>query len=353
VVRQEQAPKTAPSVAAETPDDASLDRRVQLLERGLNELQGTLGREQQALASIQASVAVADEAPPVAAVPPPSKPGHALGTTLIALLVLAGAAFGVRYAWRRHQMRYYLPVTNAAPSLVRAAASPEPPSAAPARKEEPSVVRIETDPMDEITIPEPIPASADPATSDTAEVVNLASTTLETRAADVNADTTPLKAVRAADLAELDRPEESIQAPSAPANARGSDKVESDTAKLRYKLLDIDGTVHHVPMPTILYEKGQFKERRTSLVDVLKVAVKREPNRRDLRMKLLETYYAAAATGRQGFLEIAQSLAGERANMADAEWGKIAGMGRLIAADHDLFTAHSGRPGDNDLATCA
>ena len=70
-------------------------------------------------------------------------------------------------------------------------------------------------------------------------------------------------------------------------------------------------------------------------------------------MKLLETYYAAAATSRQGFLEIAQSLAGERASMADAEWGKIAGMGRLIAADHDLFTPLTGQTDNSDLATCA
>jgi hypothetical protein len=105
-------------------------------------------------------------------------------------------------------------------------------------------------------------------------------------------------------------------------------------------------------MPSILHEKAGFKERRTSLVDVLKVAVGREPNRRDLRMKLLETYYAAAATSRQGFLEIAQSLAGERANMTDGEWGKIAGMGRQIAADNDLFA--SGTAGtDEKLATYA
>jgi pilus assembly protein FimV len=107
-----------------------------------------------------------------------------------------------------------------------------------------------------------------------------------------------------------------------------------------------------VPMPSILYEKAGFKERRTSLVDVLKVAVKREPNRRDLRMKLLETYHAAAATSRQGFLEVAQSLAGERGSMTDEEWGKIVGMGRQIAADDDLFASDIARA-DDKLATCA
>ena len=60
-------------------------------------------------------------------------------------------------------------------------------------------------------------------------------------------------------------------------------------------------------------------------------------------MKLLETYYAAAATSRQGFLEVAQSLASERENMTDGEWGKIAGMGRQIAADNDLFVPDTAR----------
>jgi hypothetical protein len=106
-------------------------------------------------------------------------------------------------------------------------------------------------------------------------------------------------------------------------------------------------------MPGTLDEKGGFKERRTSLVDVLMVAVKREPNRRDLRMKLLETYYAAAAINRKGFLEVAQSLASERANMTDSDWGKIAGMARQIAADNDLFATDTVRADNKDLATCA
>jgi hypothetical protein len=59
-----------------------------------------------------------------------------------------------------------------------------------------------------------------------------------------------------------------------------------------------------------------------------------------------------AATSRQGFLEVAQSLAGERENMTDCEWGKIIGMGRQIAADNDLFPPNTALAGDK-LATCA
>ena len=177
------------------------------------------------------------------------------------------------------------------------------------------------------------------------EMADPASTTTQTRVLDTNAETTPLEAVRI-------NPEVSTAQHPVPENMTSADELDADTAKLQYKLLDLDGTVHHVPMPSILYERAGFKERRTSLVDVLKVAVKREPSRRDLRMKLLETYHAAAATSRQGFLEIAQSLAAERENMSDEEWGKIAGMGRQIAADNDLFASDTVRA-DDKLATYA
>jgi FimV-like protein len=261
----------APGNTAEASDAAALDRRVQILEKGLNELQSTLDREQDTLAGIQARVALADETRAVTVVPPVAKSGHAIGGSVAAVLLLAGGAFGVLYAWRRRR--------SVSPTIAAQA------------------------------------AASDEATPAAFEV--------------------------------------STPGHSAPNNMTSADKSDADTAKLQYKPIDLDGTGYHIPMPSILYEKGGFKERRTSLVDVLMVAVKREPNRRDLRMKLLETYYAAAATGRQGFLDVAQSLAGERKNMADGEWGKIAGMGRLIAADDDLFATHTVQADDKDLATCA
>jgi hypothetical protein len=105
-------------------------------------------------------------------------------------------------------------------------------------------------------------------------------------------------------------------------------------------------------MPSALHENVGFKERRTSLVDALKSAVEREPHRRDLQMKLLETYYAAAATNRQGFLDIVQKIARERASMNAGEWDKIAWMGRQIASDDDLF-APVAMPDEENLANCA
>jgi hypothetical protein len=130
------------------------------------------------------------------------------------------------------------------------------------------------------------------------------------------------------------------------------DDLRVDTTKLDYNLVDLDLTAHHVHMPSELHENVGFKERRTNLVDVLKMAIEREPDRSDLRMKLLETYYAAAATNRQGFLEVVQKLARERAQLSEGEWEKIAYMGKQIASDTDLFTADS-ESEDDKLADCA
>jgi FimV-like protein len=125
-----------------------------------------------------------------------------------------------------------------------------------------------------------------------------------------------------------------------------------DTTKLDYNLVDLDLSAQHVQMPSMLHEHVVVKERRTNLVDVLKMAIEREPDRKDLRMKLLETYYAAAATNRQGFLEVVQKLARERDRLAEGEWDKIAFMGRQIASDTGIFTSDA-EDEDDKLADCA
>jgi hypothetical protein len=126
-----------------------------------------------------------------------------------------------------------------------------------------------------------------------------------------------------------------------------------DTTKLDYDLLDLDLTAQHVQMPSVLHERVVAKERRTNLVDVLKRAVEREPDRRDLRMKLLETYYVAAAANRQGFLEVVQKLARDRDRLGEGEWDKIAFMGKQIASDTALFSGDPEGEDDNVLADCA
>jgi hypothetical protein len=124
-----------------------------------------------------------------------------------------------------------------------------------------------------------------------------------------------------------------------------------DTTRLDYNLLDLDMTAQHVQMPSVLNENPVFKERRTNLADVLKLAIEREPERHDLRMKLLELYYSAAATNRQAFLEVVQKFARDGDYRKSDDWDKIAFMGRQIAAENPLFTVET--TADDDLADCA
>ncbi|HEY5263922.1 MAG TPA: FimV/HubP family polar landmark protein, partial [Steroidobacteraceae bacterium] len=60
-----------------------------------------------------------------------------------------------------------------------------------------------------------------------------------------------------------------------------------DAEQLDYNLLDLDMTAQHVQMPSVLHEHVVVAERRTNIVDVLRTAIEREPDRKDLRLKLL------------------------------------------------------------------
>jgi hypothetical protein len=171
---------------------------------------------------------------------------------------------------------------------------------------------------------------------------------MKMRVDDANAETMPVETARIMGMPETSAPEH-----AAPDRRMSADPACADTAKLDYNLINLGASAHHVQMPSMLHESVGFKERRTSLVDALKMAVEREPNRQDLRMKLLETHYAAAAANRQGFLEVVQRLVRERPDMTDGEWDKIASMGRQIAPDDDLFASDTAQTDEKDLADCA
>jgi len=124
-----------------------------------------------------------------------------------------------------------------------------------------------------------------------------------------------------------------------PANA--ADQA-ADTEVLVAPDLEFSGThTEHVVLGGALNEPKPFAERRKNPVDVLRQAIEREPDRSDLRLKLLELYYTAAAENRRAFLEASRALAkGE--NLATAEdWSRIADMGRIIAPDDELFASAS------------
>jgi hypothetical protein len=119
---------------------------------------------------------------------------------------------------------------------------------------------------------------------------------------------------------------------------------------LDYNLLDLDATAQHVQMPSELNDHVVVSERRTNIVDVLKQAIDRDPHRRDLRMKLLETYYSAASMNQRAFLEVVRKLARDRDFLSGDDWKKVMMMGRDIAAEDILF---ADPVKDDDLVDCA
>jgi pilus assembly protein FimV len=77
--------------------------------------------------------------------------------------------------------------------------------------------------------------------------------------------------------------------------------------------------------------------------DLVRIALEREPDRRDLRLKLLEIYFVWG--NKDAFLQTAKGLESTRDRAPAGEWDKIVIMGKQICPDEPLFatTAGSGR----------
>jgi pilus assembly protein FimV len=69
--------------------------------------------------------------------------------------------------------------------------------------------------------------------------------------------------------------------------------------------------------------------------DLVQLAAKREPQRRDLKLKLLEIFFVWG--NRDRFLEVAREMGGTRNQAPAGEWDKILIMGKQLAPDDPLF----------------
>jgi pilus assembly protein FimV len=69
--------------------------------------------------------------------------------------------------------------------------------------------------------------------------------------------------------------------------------------------------------------------------DLIRIAIGREPERRDLKLKLLEVFFVWG--NKEQFLQTARELAGSRADAAPGEWEKIVIMGKQLAPEDPLF----------------
>jgi pilus assembly protein FimV len=74
--------------------------------------------------------------------------------------------------------------------------------------------------------------------------------------------------------------------------------------------------------------------------DLVRIALEREPDRRDLRMKLLEIYFVWG--NKDQFLQTAKTLEATRDRAPAGEWDKIVIMGKQICPDEPMFQSSTG-----------
>ncbi|MGC8518020.1 MAG: FimV/HubP family polar landmark protein [Steroidobacteraceae bacterium] len=69
--------------------------------------------------------------------------------------------------------------------------------------------------------------------------------------------------------------------------------------------------------------------------DLIRIAIQREPQRHDLKLKLLEVFFVWG--NKEQFVELAHELADTRDQAPAGEWDKVIIMGRQLAPDDPLF----------------
>jgi pilus assembly protein FimV len=74
--------------------------------------------------------------------------------------------------------------------------------------------------------------------------------------------------------------------------------------------------------------------------DLVRIAIQREPERRDLKLKLLEVFFVWG--NKDQFLSTARELADSRGESGPGEWEKIVIMGRQIAPEDPMFSEGGG-----------
>jgi pilus assembly protein FimV len=337
-----------PDTGSQETDRAVLTQRVASLEKSLDQLRQEL--KQPLLVQKAAPVAVAPARAPQATTSQDEiddadepAPHHGMRFASIAagigLLLSAGAWF-----YRRSR---------------NAHSNPAAPQAQPDTKEVESVAASETTAAPLKTIlGTPLPAEkapGEPNKADSKAGHNESSwfeDSFSTPIADLLAND-PLVSSSSPVSAALERtvelPVESTAKLPAPAHLADVDTtvmlapdfdVIGDTVEQKFSFFNPESAnnTEHVVMGSGLQARQPFVERRKNPVDVLRQAIEREPGRSDLRLKLLELYYTAAAENRRAFLDATRQLAKNEKLASTEDWSRIADMGRTIAPDDELFS---------------
>lgn len=119
--------------------------------------------------------------------------------------------------------------------------------------------------------------------------------------------------------------------PATPATARPSEDTLSSETAIHVDQQDAlaEADFH---MAYGLYDQA---------ADIVKLAIERQPERRDLTLKLAEIYFVWG--NKDLFLETARRLDDTRDQAPQGEWDKVAIMGKQICPDDPLFAGEAGR----------
>jgi pilus assembly protein FimV len=192
----------------------------------------------------------------------------------------------------------------------------------------------------EPTVEAPLLDPATPSEASSAAAPTDAGATVEmTQVADIEVDTVEMPG-----LADADEPDTVV------AGILETQAGDATSTALDYNLSDLDSLAHHVEMPDTLRDRPAVVERRKNVVNTLMAALQRDPTRSDLRMKLLETLYTAAATNLRIFKDVVRDVVRHPERLNADEWEQVMAMGRQIAADDALFADQGS--GEN-IADCA
>ena len=309
-----------------------LDGRVQFLQQALSDMTRQLASANARIGNVEhrAGSEAAIPVMPLAAQARPVTRKASLSTMAWALALLVG---GLTYAGTRWLGVWTKPWhrRGAAPSgvKVRAADSGAPSAASPTVAE--IGVMSAAQPTAQM-------ASADPDLPADFDDLECSATIEITQPVTINVDTVEQYGPQA-----RDEPDTVLMESLHPTETDGT------TTALDYNLADLDGRAQHVEMPGSLHENVVVVERRKNFVDTLLAAIHRDPTRSDLRMKLLETLYTAAASNLRVFKQVARDLARNPERLSADEWQQVMMMGREIAAADALFADHS----EDDVAACA
>jgi FimV-like protein len=150
-------------------------------------------------------------------------------------------------------------------------------------------------------------------------------TRTRTRKAKAKADPAPA-AAEVADESEAEASDKTVMVPP-PSSAMSDKTMVSDSAPVK---LDDSDPVSEADfhMAYGLYDQA---------ADVLQKALRQDPGRRDVKMKLLEVYFTAGDSS--NFVDTARGLRADMGSGTDKDWESVTIMGRQVAPDEPMFAA--------------